>query len=74
MEINKKSTYNRKNYEKHKDYMKEFNKNTYRCFIVKLNKTKDEEIIKKMESLDNKNDYIRKLIQKDIDDSIFEEQ
>ena len=40
-------------------------KNT-RYFAIKLNKTHDADIIKKLDEVDNKQGYIKELIRKDI--------
>lgn len=43
------------------------NRNKFRMFQLKLNRFEDVEIIAKLESLNNKQGYIKELIRKDIE-------
>lgn len=65
MAYNKKE-YNRK-YSKETGYaaQNKYKKQT-KSFLLQLNKESDREVIEKLESVPNKIDYIRKLIQADI--------
>ena len=48
-------------------YVKKYESNTIRKFVLKLNKEKDGDIIKWLEAHRNMTDYIRKLILLDKD-------
>lgn len=48
------------------DRQNAFAKETYRAFSIRLKKVDDADAIAKLESVDNKNEYIASLIRKDI--------
>lgn len=48
------------------EYDKEFHKENYKMFVTRFSKFSDKSIIEKLESVDNKTDYIRQLILADI--------
>ena len=47
--------------------IKKYEKTKIRQFLLKFHKTHDAAIIEKLDSLDNKNNYIRQLILKDLE-------
>ena len=51
------------------EYDKVFQKKKYSVTNLCLNKTKDKEIIDKLNSVDDKLDYVRQLILKDIEEN-----
>ncbi len=48
------------------EYDKEFHKENYKMFVTRFSKFSDKSIIEKLESVENKTDYIRQLILADI--------
>lgn len=58
--------YNRENYERHKEYFNEFQKTNYKMFNFKLNLKNDNDIIEKLDSVNNRTDYMKKLVRNDI--------
>lgn len=51
------------------EYDKEFHKENYKMFVTRFSKFSDKSIIEKLESVENKTDYIRQLILKDIEET-----
>lgn len=49
------------------EYDKEFHKENYKMYVTRFSKVSDKLIIEKLESVENKTDYIRKLILADIE-------
>lgn len=52
--------------KKFKEYQKEFNAKNYKQFAIRFNVTTDKKCIEKIESVVNKTDYIRNLIENDL--------
>jgi len=53
-------------YAKKLAYIKNFNKKTYMCFCLKLNKESEADIIEFMRNKENKQGYIKDLIRDDM--------
>lgn len=49
-----------------KDYINEYIKSTYKAYHFRLRHDKDAEIIKHIESVENKNEYFKKLVLADM--------
>ena len=48
------------------EYRNKFIKDTYKSYLIKFNKVKDRELIEHLAKYDNTTDYIRTLINEDI--------
>ena len=57
-------------YENNLEYIKKFNKESYRQFAFKLNKIHDPEMIEWLEQQDNIQGYLNELISKDMNDKL----
>ena len=55
--------------EDYRAYQTQFNKNTYRTFVFRVSKEKEEEIIKHLESQENLTEYLKNLIMIDMERS-----
>lgn len=56
-------------YEKRLEYNNTYNRNNYRSFSMRLNNTKEEELIKWLESKDSVKEYLLSLVIKDMEKS-----
>ena len=56
-------------YEKRLDYNNTYNRNNYRSFSMRLNNTKEEELIKWLESKNSVKEYLLSLVIKDMEKS-----
>lgn len=52
--------------KKRKKYLDYYQKDNYQTYCIRFNLNNDKEIIKKLETIPNKTEYIRKLINKDL--------
>ena len=50
----------------YRQYQQDFNKETYRTFVFRLSKTKDEGMISFLEGQDNLTEYLKILIREDM--------
>ena len=55
-----------KTYRKTRDYQNAYKKEHYKMVTFKFNKQNDADIIEKIDSVENKLDYIRELVRADI--------
>ena len=56
-------------YEKRLEYNNTYNRNNYRSFSMRLNNTKEEELIKWLESKNSVKEYLLSLVIKDMEKS-----
>ena len=59
----------KEDYEKRLEYNNTYNRNNYRSFSMRLNNTKEEELIKWLESKDSVKEYLLSLVIKDMEKS-----
>lgn len=59
--------YKREYYENHKEYYNDFQKKNYKMFCFKLNVKNDNDVIEKLDSVNNKINYVKTLVRKDIE-------
>lgn len=52
--------------DKRKKYLNNFNKNTYKIYTFRINKSKYANVINHLNSINSKNNYILELIIKDM--------
>lgn len=55
--------------DKFKKYQSQFNSKNYKQISIRFNLKTDKKCIDKLESVENKTDYIRELIEKDLNKS-----
>jgi len=61
--------YYRENADKAQQYANEYNKTKMKSYAFRFSYKEDQDIIDFLESIDNKTDYIRRLIRADIENS-----
>jgi hypothetical protein len=59
----------KEDYEKRLEYNNTYNRNNYRSFSMRLNNTKEKELIKWLESKDSIKEYLLSLVIKDMEKS-----